>query len=230
MSEIVRKIVCIGGGEMPRVKNGVVLPYETKEIDEEIVKMAGKSCPKVLFVGTASFDKSSHYEAFRKVYEKLGCVVTDLKLCESCLSEAEMRERVFGADVVYIDGGKTEFMLERWRECGFDRILMEAYGKGVVLAGVSAGSYCWFRYNYDSIEGLGLIEMINCAHYNQKSVAQKEKFYRIIADKGLDGLAIDDCVAVAFVDGEMRVIKSDARRKAYLVSVEDGELIEKELG
>lgn len=30
------KLVCIGGGEIPRIKNGIQLPYETKEIDEEM--------------------------------------------------------------------------------------------------------------------------------------------------------------------------------------------------
>ena len=39
-----RKLVCIGGGEIPRYKNGKVLPYETKEIDEERhIKLTGKS-------------------------------------------------------------------------------------------------------------------------------------------------------------------------------------------
>ena len=28
------KLVCIGGGEIPRIKNGIQLPYETKEIKE----------------------------------------------------------------------------------------------------------------------------------------------------------------------------------------------------
>jgi hypothetical protein len=28
------KLICIGGGEIPRVKNGVELPYETKAIEE----------------------------------------------------------------------------------------------------------------------------------------------------------------------------------------------------
>ena len=49
-----KKLVCIGGGEIPRFKNGVLLPYETKEIDEEIVRLANKESPKFLFVSIAS--------------------------------------------------------------------------------------------------------------------------------------------------------------------------------
>ena len=31
------KLVCIGGGEIPRNKNGIILPYETEEIDFTIL-------------------------------------------------------------------------------------------------------------------------------------------------------------------------------------------------
>ena len=37
-----KKLVCIGGGEIPRYKNGILLPYKTKEIDQEIVKLSNK--------------------------------------------------------------------------------------------------------------------------------------------------------------------------------------------
>ena len=40
------KLVCIGGGEIPRIKNGIQLPYETKEIDEEIVRLSEKEKQK----------------------------------------------------------------------------------------------------------------------------------------------------------------------------------------
>ena len=29
--ENMKKLVCIGGGEIPRYKDGILLPYETKE-------------------------------------------------------------------------------------------------------------------------------------------------------------------------------------------------------
>ena len=39
------KLICIGGGEVPRIKNGIQLPYETKEIDQEIVRIANQKNP-----------------------------------------------------------------------------------------------------------------------------------------------------------------------------------------
>ena len=55
------KLICIGGGEIPRIKDEVQLPYETKEIDEKIVRISNKDNPKLLFIGTASKDSNDYY-------------------------------------------------------------------------------------------------------------------------------------------------------------------------
>ena len=42
-----------------------------------------------------------------------------------------------------------------------DKLLVKAYDNGIVCSGLSVGSYCWFKYNYDLIEGLNVINAIN---------------------------------------------------------------------
>ena len=42
------KLICIGGGEIPRIKNGIELPYETKKIEKTI------SIPKGVETGMAT--------------------------------------------------------------------------------------------------------------------------------------------------------------------------------
>ena len=74
------KLVCIGGGEIPRIKNGKELPYETKEIDEEIVRISGKQNPNLLFIGTASSHSYDYFLAIKKIYKALGCIVSNLDL------------------------------------------------------------------------------------------------------------------------------------------------------
>lgn len=71
-----KKLVCIGGGEIPRYKNGIILPYETKEIDEEIVRLSNKENPKVLFISIASSHPNEYFIGIKKVYEQLGCIVS----------------------------------------------------------------------------------------------------------------------------------------------------------
>ena len=78
-----RKLVCIGGGEIPRYKEGKLLPYETKEIDEEIVRLSNKTNPKFLFISIASSHPEEYYEGIKKVYENLGCIVSHLDISKS---------------------------------------------------------------------------------------------------------------------------------------------------
>ena len=69
------KLVCIGGGEIPRVKNGIKLPYETRKIDEEIVRISEKENPKLLFIGTASTNSYNYFLVIKEIFEDLACIV-----------------------------------------------------------------------------------------------------------------------------------------------------------
>lgn len=221
------KLICIGGGEIPRIKNGIELPYETKEIDEEIVKISNKKNPKLLFIGTASSHSYDYYLVIKKIYENLGCTVSNLDLLADNINITDVKKSILNTDIIYVGGGNTRFMLEKWRELGIDKLLIQAYNKGIVCSGLSAGSYCWFEYNYDLIEGLGIINAINCVHYDQKDNEAKEKFYDVIKDKNMEGIALDNCVAIEFIDGKIKIIKSNLNRNAYKVIYENGEIIEK---
>lgn len=221
------KLICIGGGEIPRIKNGIELPYETKEIDEEIVKTSNKKNPKLLFIGTASSHSYDYYLVIKKIYENLGCTVSNLDLLADNINMTDVKNSILNTDIIYVGGGNTRFMLEKWRKLGIDKLLIQAYNKGIVCSGLSAGSYCWFKYNYDLIEGMGIINAINCVHYDQKDNEAKEKFYDVIKDKNMEGIALDNCVAIGFLDGKIKIIKSNPNRNAYKVIYENGEIIEK---
>lgn len=212
------KLVCIGGGEIPRIKNGIQLPYETKEIDEEIVRLAGKKNPKLLFIGTASSNSYDYYLVIKQIFENLGCTVSNLDLLKDDLDMIEVKKCILNTDIIYVGGGNTRFMLEKWREMGVDKILIEAYNRGIVCSGLSAGSYCWFKLNYDLIEGLGIISAVNCVHYEEKDEEARSKFYKVIKDTKLEGIALENCVALEIVDNEMKIIKSNKERNAYKIT------------
>lgn len=223
------KLVCIGGGEIPRIKNGIELPYETKEIDEEIVRISNKENPKLLFIGTASSHSYDYYLVIKKIFEDFGCIVSNLDLLADNINMAYVQNSILNTDIIYIGGGNTKFMLEKWRELGVDKLLIQAYNKGIVCSGLSAGSYCWFKYNYDLIEGMGIINAINCVHYDQKDSEAKEKFYSIVKEKNMEGIALDNCVAIEYIDEETKIIKSNSSRNAYKISCKDGRIIEEKL-
>ena len=212
------KLICIGGGEIPRIKNGIQLPYETREIDEEIVRLSQKQNPKLLFIGTASSNSYDYFLVIKELFEKLGCSVSNLDLLKENLDMEQVKEDILNTDIIYVGGGNTKFMLEKWRTLGVDNLLLEAYNKGIVCSGLSAGSYCWFKYNYDLLEGIGIVNAVNCVHYEQKDMEAKNKFYNVIKEKGLDGIALENCVALEIIDGEMKIIKSDSSKNAYKIS------------
>ena len=223
VGENMKKLVCIGGGEIPRIKNGIKLPYQTREIDEEIVRLSGKKNPKILFIGTASSHSYDYYLVIREVFEKIGGIVTNLDLLTENIDMEKIEEQIFNTDIIYVGGGNTRFMLEKWRELGVDKLLIEAYNKGIVCSGLSAGSYCWFKCNYDLIEGLGLINAVNCVHYEQKDNEAKQKFLKVIKDYNLTGYALENCTALEIIDGKEKIIKSNPDKNAYKIYYEDGE-------
>lgn len=220
------KLICIGGGEIPRVKNGIQLPYETKEIDKEIVKISGKTNPKLLFIGTASSNSYEYFLVIKKIFEDLGCIVSNLDLLSEKIDMEQVENQILDTDIIYVGGGNTRFMLEKWRELGVDKLLVQAYKKGIVCSGLSAGSYCWFKYNYDLIEGMGIINAVNCVHYEQKDTEARNKLYNVIREKSLTGIALENCVALEIIDDDIRIIKSNKDRNAYIIRYLNNEIIE----
>ena len=58
---------------------------------------------------------------------------------------SDIAELLLSQDVIYVGGGNTANMLAIWRLHGVDVVLREAWSRGIVLAGVSAGANCWFE-------------------------------------------------------------------------------------
>ena len=217
-----KTIVAVGGGEIGRIE---ILPdgssrktdIETTLIDKFIADATGKAHPKMLFVGTASRDKVTYLEVVREHFvNRIGCsFVEPLNLVDTTLSEEEIREKIFSVDIIYVGGGDTTTMLKIWKQLGVDKMLYEAYQKGIVLSGISAGAICWFEFydnmdditdieDLDIISGLGFVKGFGVPHYNQLSDDEKRRINVKLKEKGLHGWSIDDCVALVFINDEMR--------------------------
>lgn len=173
-------IVAIGGYRKDRGKNGE--PFDTPiKIDRQIVELTGKQKPKALFVSTASSDSEGYTEAWKKIYEdKLGCTVDVLRLIKEKPMPSEIAAKIRQADIIYVGGGNTLMMMNLWRRLGVDELLREAYERGAVCCGASAGSICWFEYGvsdsrqfknkrsheYIRVKGLGILKGLHCPHYD----------------------------------------------------------------
>lgn len=220
------KIVAIGGGDLQI--------DETKEIDKYIVSLADKDTPKLLFIPTASSDAVGYIETVRDKFNKLGCIVDELCLITNSYSDEQIQEKIFNSDIIYVGGGDTVMMMEKWKEYKVDGYLKKAYVEGIVLSGLSAGSICWFLFghsdsgsdnshgywDYTRAYGLGLIPMAHCPHYNHEG---RKGFDEMMQGEDIIGIALEDNTALVELDGKFHIIKADEERKAYIFkSTSDG--------
>lgn len=194
-------------------------------IDEWILGLTGVARPRVLFVPTASGDADGYVQRFYGAFEAMETRPSHLSLFRR--TGADLRETVLRQHVVYVGGGNTPNLLAVWRLHGLDAILREAYARGVLLAGISAGALCWFEGGVTDgfgpfaplRDGLGLLRGSFCPHWDGEPERQAV-FHRAIADGVLgEGLAADDGAALRFVDGEpVEVFRSRPRARALRVT------------
>ena len=124
-------------------------------IVDKVVELSGVEKPNVLYIGTASFDRTDKFLRFSKAFRDMGCDVRRLDVSEddTVPPPGEMRESVVEwAQVIQCSGGNTLHALIRWKEVGLDVLIKEASMKGTVLCGGSAGAGCWFSsFHTDSL-------------------------------------------------------------------------------
>ena len=228
-----KKIVAIGGGELKE--------RTTLAIDEYIVKLgkerAGERRANALFIPTASHDFMPYYNTFHKVYTGVFNVKTDVALTVFKEPDLErLKEKFLKADIVYVGGGDTVFMIEHWKKTGLLDLIKDAYERGVIVAGLSAGAICWFSdiytdslktddgVKYAMFKGLGWIDGIISPHYDERTLDfDKIVCYNYQRAYGLEGnaaLVIENDEIVGSVSSGGRAIE---------LTVENGELTKREI-
>jgi dipeptidase E len=234
-----RAIVAIGGGEI-RTRG-------TAGIDREIIRLSNRLRPNVLFIPTASSDAGGYWESFQEYFgDFLKCRTDALFLVRETPTREQIERKIFSADIVYVGGGNTLYMMRVWRRLGVDRILKAAYRKGAILAGISAGAICWFdsghsdsmsfydprHWKYINVRGLGLVSGIACPHYNgmTRGVPRRRDFREMVHKTGGIGIAIENNCAIEFIDDRFyRVICSKDHSRAYTVFKRGGHVVAEQI-
>jgi dipeptidase E len=194
-------------------------------LDRFVLSAAVVPEPKVCFVGTASGDALTYADKFYAAFRTLPSVPTELSLFKP--PTTDLRSFVMDQDVIYVGGGNTRNLLVLWREWGLDAILREAWLSGIAMAGISAGSICWFQQGLsDSVipgdlaplDCLGFLPGSNCPHYDGEP-ERRPAYHRFIREGKLEaGYAADDGAALHFVGKKLaRVVSSREAAKAYSV-------------
>lgn len=209
------QILAMGGG-------GFTLDRASR-LDDFLLSLSPGPRPRLCFVPTPSGDSDRSIAAFFEAFAARDCE-------PSCLRLFGMPERpaehLSTQDVIYVSGGNTANALALWRLHGIDLALRDAWQRGAVLGGVSAGANCWFDCCVtDSFgpaldpldDGLGLLPGSFCPHYDGEAL--RRPVYRALVDHGFAaGYAADDGAALHFVGTELReVVASQAGAAGYRV-------------
>lgn len=220
---ITKRIIAIGGGE--------IRSKETLEIDGYIASLAreraGERRPYGLFIGTASHDSMPYFNSFRKTYTSVFDIKADVALTVYGEMDLEkIRGKFEKADFIYVGGGDTLYMLKKWREFGLLDLIKDAYERGVIICGLSAGAICWFEDiytdsalaekdgEYSMQKGLGWLRGTVSPHYNERVCDFDEIMKNMPV--GTTAYGIENLAALEFVNGELTE-SIDGGGKAYLI-------------
>jgi dipeptidase E len=232
------KIVAIGGGS---IGFGAAKP-EVTPISREIIRLSAKKKPRLLFIPTASSDDKGYIRSVKSHFGNfLKCEVEVLCLWDKDASRSEAARKIRWADVLYVGGGNTLKMIDRWKRFGVDRALKEAGKRGKVLCGPSAGAICWFRQgNSDSrkyknpkaklikVTGLEFIDALGCPHYDGEKDRKPELKEMMKKTPGV-ALAMDNCAALEVVGNKARAVTSKPQAGVYRVYWKAGKYYEEKL-
>lgn len=194
--------------------------------------------PLALFIPTASHDSKPYFNTFRKTYTSVFDIKADLVLTVRGgeMTDEEMQAKIDAADLIYVGGGDTGYMLSEWRRTGLGKRLVAAYRRGVPVAGLSAGAICWFDRMYTDTEilegvggdyclmdGWGIMRGMMSPHYNHRP-----EFDDVVLSQRAFAYAIEDNCALHFADGTLRRVLSTGG-KAYTLDAREGTLVKTEL-
>ena len=229
--ETVKRIIAIGGGE--------IRSKETLEIDRYIAELArersGDKRPYGLFIGTASHDSMPYFNSFRKTYTSVFDIKADVALTVyGEMNLEKIRGKFEKADFIYVGGGDTLYMMKRWQEFGLLDLIKDAYERGVIICGLSAGAICWFEdiYTdsnlveregaYSMQKGLGWLGGRISPHYNERVNDFDEVMLSL--ENGATAYGIENLAALEFVNGELtRAINGGGN--AYLLKKENQQIV-----
>jgi dipeptidase E len=204
-------------------------------MDDFMLGLSGRDTPRVCYVPTAGGDSAAAIERFYAVFGGGRAQPSHLALFTREVDDLE--RFLLSQDAIYVGGGNTANMLAVWRVHGVDRILTEAWRRGIVLGGLSAGGLCWFEGgSTDSFgglaplrDGLGLLPGSFCPHYDSEE--QRRPAYHAFLRHGLPaGYAADDFAALHFSGTELvEAVASCESARAFRVELSGGQVVEREL-
>jgi peptidase E len=217
------RILAIGGGG---------LSEGAAAIDRHAIELSERHEPRVCLLPSTGPAAS---EQIARFYDVFGARAqpSHVTLDRASNPPDLIRRHLLAQDVIYAAGGGLVNVLASWRAHGVDRVLREAWQRGVVLAGQSAGSLCWFEAAVTAAagqprpaRGLGLLPASNSVHWST-APRRRRAFLEFVADGMPAGWGVDDGAALVFEGTEMSgAVAATPGARAWRIERAGAEVVE----
>ena len=231
-----KTIIAVGGGSYGQLKTypdgrQVQKNKDSVEIDKRMIKLTGKEHPKIVFIGAAHGDDESRFLVIKKYFsDDFGCEVENLNLIDDSKrpNKDDLQKIILRTDIIYIGGGNVTYLMKVLSKTGVDKLLRQAYDKGIIMAGNSAGGCVWFDYygndEDDDFDGtfetfcpkkaLGFVHGYFEPHWDTKpeegiakDSVSKNDVQRMLTKNNISGYGVDEGAALMIqTDGDKQTI------------------------
>lgn len=192
-----RTVVAIGGHDFSAAPGN-------SEIGQYLLGLSPVESPSVCLLPTASGDPVEQIARFRQFFGLRGCVVTHLSLFRLEQSGQSIAETLLAQDIIYVGGGSLINLIAILSAHGLDDVLAEAWARGTIVCGQSAGAMCWFEHGITRSSGsagpapgLGIIPGSISVHYH-RDPDRRDVMLDLAGSTLAPGWGLDDQTALRF--------------------------------
>jgi dipeptidase E len=202
-----------------------------------LAELTGKPRPRLCYLPTAAGDSPASIIGWFRNCAPLNVEASvQESFIASTRQDRDWDEVLLSVDGIVVSGGNTLNQQAIWKAQGIDVVLRQAWDRGIVMGGASAGSLCWFEEGttdsrpkaLSTVTCLGFLDGSHCPHYDREPARRPLYQQLIAAGQMKPGYACDNDAGLYFEDRAVRrVVSTRAEAKVYYVSRENGRAVER---
>ena len=190
-------------------------------LEKNIFDYLNLSKPKILFIGYAANDLELAYQKFLR----LTAAKYETKLLDD-LTYQNTNDLFNWAVCIYFCGGDTKKLVAEVKNSILLEMIRNYLNSNKLFMGISAGAilFClagmgdkmaynnaYHTYNYQMVEGLNILQMTICPHYDHDN---RECYNDEVKKYPCNSYALEDDTAILVNDG-IKVFKRDKTKSVY---------------
>lgn len=236
------KLIAVGGGGLPN------------SVARRVIELAGGPNSTIFILPDAS-NREKHGNDAKEQFEaagarnvrilRIGTRSDESPLGETGLSRVEIREAIYGADLIWFSGGYQTALFDSLAKADLISLVRARYAAGRIIGGSSAGAAIFSKLmitgNAQSLnsltsgsthlgEGLGLLPNIIVDQHFLERQRNNRLLAAVIDNPEYLGIGIDERTGIALIGNKMDIIGESSvvifdAREAEINSTKEGKPI-----